>query len=116
MLVSVIVWGTPFVIGSYREYGSQEMFLGYIVVSYYIVPAIFLYGIPVSLLSDWVTKGLKKMRIILAFFIHAGFGAFFPYILAGELYKSFAIPGLICAVTFWVIDEILRRRQSKPGK
>lgn len=64
----------------------------------------FIYGLPVSLLSDWLAARYVN-RLAVAGVVHIGFGL----LLIGEL--SF-IP-VICAVIFWGIDEILQRRIGK---
>ncbi|MGM0751855.1 MAG: DUF6843 domain-containing protein [Bacillota bacterium] len=67
------------------------------------------YGIPVSLLSDWLTKRLSKGRMMVAGFIHAFFGAITYFVIDG-----FAWFAVICAVIFFFVDEWLKRKNT-PG-
>ncbi|MCA1060216.1 hypothetical protein LCL96_14860 [Rossellomorea aquimaris] len=65
------------------------------------------YGIPVSLLSDCLTKRMSKGRMLAAGFIHAFFGGVTYFVIDG-----FAWFGVICAVIFFFIDEWLKRKDS----
>ncbi|WP_044338626.1 DUF6843 domain-containing protein [Rossellomorea aquimaris] len=67
------------------------------------------YGIPVSLLSDWLTKRLLKGRMVVAGFIHAFFGAITYFVIDG-----FAWFAVICAIIFFFVDEWLKRKNT-PG-
>ncbi|MFC7786426.1 DUF6843 domain-containing protein [Rossellomorea sp. GCM10028870] len=67
------------------------------------------YGIPVSLLSDRLTRRLSKGRIMAAGFIHAFFGAITYFVIDG-----FAWFAVICAVIFFLVDEWLKRKNT-PG-
>lgn len=64
----------------------------------------FFYGIPVSLLSDYISEKFMKSRLILSSIIHTGFG------LVPLAFKNmeFGIPVLLCSIIFLIIDEILR--------
>ncbi|AUD14515.1 MULTISPECIES: hypothetical protein [unclassified Planococcus (in: firmicutes)] len=64
------------------------------------------YGVPVSLLSDFATSDVKRYRFPLAFLIHVGF-AVFSYLFLGPL-MFFA---LFVAVVFFLFDELLRKRE-----
>ncbi|UTE78407.1 hypothetical protein [Rossellomorea sp. KS-H15a] len=63
------------------------------------------YGIPVSLLSDWLTKKMWKGRLMTAGFIHALFGGLTYFVIDG-----FAWFAVICAVIFFFIDERLKKK------
>jgi MFS family permease len=65
------------------------------------------YGIPVSLLSDWLTRKLEKGRMRAAGFIHAFFGGLTYIVIDG-----FAWFAVICAVIFFFIDEWLKRKDK----
>jgi hypothetical protein len=67
------------------------------------------YGIPVSLLSDWLTRKIGKGRIFAAGFIHTFFGAITYFVIDG-----FAWFAVICAVIFFCVDEWLKRKNT-PG-
>ncbi|WP_282019513.1 hypothetical protein [Planomicrobium okeanokoites] len=79
--------------------------LGYSILVFSITLFYFLiYGLPVSLLSDWLASRYPH-RMVAAGFVHFGFGM----LLIGELW----ILPVISAMIFWVIDELLRRRTAK---
>ncbi|MCR8849281.1 hypothetical protein NQ095_12735 [Rossellomorea sp. SC111] len=65
------------------------------------------YGIPVSLLSDWLTKKMWKGRLMTAGFVHALFGGLTYLVIEG-----FAWFAVICAVIFFFIDEWLKRKHE----
>lgn len=78
------------------------------------LPFVLLIGVPVSFLSDYLTKCLNgKLRNIIALLIHTIFG-----LLAGvAIVISNLLEGLIivvatiiAALIFWLVDEILRKR------
>lgn len=78
---------------------------GYIALFFFIALFGFLiYGLPVSLLSDWLAERYPN-RMAAAGFVHFGFGM----LLIGELW----ILPVISAIIFWVIDELLQRRSGK---
>ncbi|WJV32108.1 hypothetical protein QTG56_22300 (plasmid) [Rossellomorea sp. AcN35-11] len=104
---SLILSGFFIVPGSFEPGGWV---LGFIVLAYSLLGT-FVYGIPVSLLSDFLTKGLPKGRIIAAGFIHITL-AYLTVFLIGGL-AAFAI---ICAFIFFVIDESIKRKGQDVGK
>jgi MFS family permease len=65
------------------------------------------YGIPVSLLSDWLTKKFSRGRMVAAGFIHAYFGGITYYVI-----DKFAWFAVVCAVIFFLIDEWLKRKNT----
>ncbi|MBD8071631.1 hypothetical protein [Bacillus sp. PS06] len=88
--------------------GSSFLVIGLFLTGAF--PFVLLIGVPVSFLSDYLTKNLNgKKRYTKAFFIHIIFG-----VLAG-LVISFYFEGLflvvitiIGALIFWLVDEFLR--------
>ncbi len=64
------------------------------------------YGIPVSLFSDFVTAKIKGFRFFLAFIIHIGFGLG-SFFFLGPL----MIVATLLALLFFLIDEVLRKRE-----
>ncbi len=92
----------------------------------YLMPIIFIYGIPSSMLSDYATKSLMgTKRIIVALLIHLFLAATFvpiPMFISGykiETWFSEAtglfdvflfIHALIAAVLFWLIDELMKNK------
>ncbi|WP_404334470.1 hypothetical protein [Planococcus rifietoensis] len=65
----------------------------------------FVFGIPTSLIADWVTARAGKFRVLLALFIHIAFD-FISYLFLHD-YVIFAV---ISSIVFFVVDEILRKR------
>ncbi|TLS37257.1 DUF6843 domain-containing protein [Pseudalkalibacillus caeni] len=79
----------------------------------YVFPAIFLYGLPVSLLSDLSTIKLHKARPMVAFFIHILF-VLVPTLIIflwDYDYSAFSQLALTApvAVLYWIVDELSRR-------
>ncbi|NEU31357.1 hypothetical protein GN156_11345 [bacterium LRH843] len=74
-------------------------------------PFILLMGLPVSLLSDYLTKNLNgKQRYKKAFFIHIIFGLIFGLILSFFFEHLFlVILTIIAAFIFLLVDEFLRK-------
>ncbi|MFD2446948.1 hypothetical protein ACFSO7_23705 [Bacillus sp. CGMCC 1.16607] len=81
-------------------------------------PYILFYGIPVTFLSDYVSKNLTgNIRAFFALIVHLFFGVMFSFIFpsnaSSPLFRggvdSAIIFGSITALFFWTIDEILRR-------
>ncbi|MGD6834826.1 hypothetical protein ACQCT5_21995 [Sutcliffiella halmapala] len=95
----------------------------------YLLPIIFIYGIPSSILSDSVTKRITgKMRMVCACFIHIFLAALFvliPLFLSGyerEMWMSdltglldvfFFISAIISSLIFWVTDELIKNETCK---
>ncbi|MFS0864867.1 hypothetical protein [Fredinandcohnia sp. 179-A 10B2 NHS] len=75
-------------------------------------PFILLIGLPVSILSDFLTKNLySKQRLKMAFSIHSIFGLLFGVVLSFFFEHLFLIViTLIAAILFWVVDEFLRKK------
>lgn len=78
-------------------------------------PVILLYGVPVTLLSDYFTRQfLGKKRAILALTFHLFFGVSFPVIFrVFDLSSNAETELLIIASTttsilIWIFDELLR--------
>ncbi|MBO8173069.1 MAG: hypothetical protein H0Z33_14410 [Bacillaceae bacterium] len=127
-IIADIIFATPFVIDVIRQKAFGDVLAPFGVVALYAVPAIFLYGLPVSLLSDYVTGRVHATghtRRWLAFIIHLAFGMGF-ILIWGLLFDAdwlfgydywmgldpFRSPSVIASVLFWMVDEILRKRKS----
>lgn len=67
----------------------------------------FIYGIPVSLLSDFLTAILKSYRFFLALLIHMVFGFISFYII-----DALMVVAMLVALLFFFIDEFLRKREG----
>lgn len=89
----------------------------------YAIPAVFIYGLPVSVLSDIVTKKLYGfIRRVIAFFIHLFFGLVFNYLLNFYVLNEkgttpfmgpFGFAPVISAIVFFLLDEYLRKKYNK---
>lgn len=82
-----------------------------IIILFYAGIGNFIYGIPVSILSDYLSSKLLKYRFIVAVFIHIFFGCITTLII-GELGK-FAI---ISSCLFFLCEEWQNRKVHKVGK
>lgn len=67
----------------------------------------FVFGIPTSLIADWATVRTGKFRVLMALIIHIAFG-FISYLFLHD-YVIFAV---ISSIVFFVVDEILRKREK----
>ncbi|WP_417897708.1 hypothetical protein ABN702_15630 [Bacillus haimaensis] len=91
----------------------------------YLLPVVYLIGLPVSVISDNILKRLDGvMRGLLALFIHQTFAAIFiltPTLLGWkwdilsldiqEVFNNFFfISAIFTSSLFWLLDEILRGR------
>lgn len=104
---------------------------GFIIfIAMYLLPILLFYGVPSSILSDFLTKKLKGIsRGILALVIHLFLAALFviiPILLffPGErellfsdvkslIYNFFFITAILSSSLFWFIDEFLRCNKTK---
>jgi hypothetical protein len=66
----------------------------------------FIYGIPVSLFSDFITINVKKYRLHLSFLVHIGFGLI-TFFFLGPL----MILATLCALLFFLIDTFVKKRE-----
>ncbi len=100
-----------------------------IIMGMYLLPILLIYGVPASILSDFVTKKLRvSHRGSLALLIHLSLAALFVLIpilfsewerdlllsnfrsLFGNFYF---ITSLLASSLFWCIDEFLRSKAAK---
>jgi len=79
----------------------------FILVFFFSLLGSIIYGIPVSLLSDFITTNIKKFRIYLSFLVHFGFGLI-SFFFLGPL----MIIATIFALLFFLIDEIVRKKEN----
>lgn len=92
--------------------GYDEIFAPLGVVLAGTSPFILLIGMPVSMLSDYLTKNLySKRRYIKAFFVHIIFGLIIGLVIS-FLFEGifYLISSLIASFIFWLVDEILRKK------
>lgn len=99
LIIDLVTWGTEYTIDF-----ADMVFMIFIFLSFLLGSVI--YGIPVSLLSDFLTADVKKLRFLLAFIVHIGFGIISFFFLGG--YMIFAA---FLALLFFLIDEFLRKRE-----
>lgn len=83
---------------------NEHLIPQYLVIFVYSLIGTYIYGLPVSLIAEWVTLRLKFFRLILSGLIHIGFGLI-TFGFSGDLFIFI----VICSVLFFVIDEVLRR-------
>ncbi|MGP4042071.1 hypothetical protein ACTWP4_19515 [Gracilibacillus sp. D59] len=88
----------------------------------WISPIILLYGVPITFLSDYISKRFTgNVRALTAFIVHLSFGILFgliapmdgQFLLIGTEVNATTIFASITALFFWVIDELLRRKNRK---
>ena len=101
-----------------------------IFMAMYLLPILLLYGLPSSILSDWITKKLNGIiRGISAFVIHLFLAALFviiPILLFSQwerellfsdvrslLDNFFFITAILSSFLFWLIDEFLRCNKTQ---
>lgn len=69
------------------------------------------YGLPVSFLSDLVTKKLGTFRFVVASLIYSVFG-FLPFPLLGEI----GVYAVVCSLLFFLLEEWQRARRNGRGQ
>ena len=67
-----------------------------------------LYGIPVSLISDFLTANAQEFRIPLSLLLHIGFAIASLFFL-----NDLMILAVFISILFFLIDEFLRRKEWK---
>ncbi|WP_078380786.1 hypothetical protein [Sutcliffiella halmapala] len=123
LVTSILTCGLVMLIFFFIERTAFIIFIGM-----YLLPILLLYGVPVSILSDFTTKRLKGViRAILALFIHLFFATMFyliPIYLGWEESISFSdlktflvnfifMLCILASSLFWCIDEIFRSTRVK---
>ncbi|MBP1934476.1 hypothetical protein [Ammoniphilus resinae] len=92
--------------------GYDKLFAALGVLLVGAAPFILLIGLPVSILSDYLTKNLNgKQRYKKAFLIHIIFGLIIGLVLSFFFEHLFLVViTLTAAIVFWILDEILRKK------
>lgn len=80
-------------------------------------PLLLLYGMPISFLSDKITKKLSPfIRLVVSFVVHLFFGIILVFIILflvnerwDELSRLFLVCSTVGAFVVWGIDEVLRK-------
>ncbi|MDP5275419.1 hypothetical protein [Chengkuizengella axinellae] len=103
----------------------DDFLLAFYLISIYTTVILFYCGIPVSILSDYVTRRFNGLKQLLSrVFIHLlfawglitiiiGFGHGFDYLV---LYKTLYFLFGFYSILFWIVDEVLRRKYNKHQK
>lgn len=90
------------------EEQSLELSLGsiafIIVVLFYSLLGNFVYGLPASLIAEFISIRFFNIRFWLSGLIHIGFGLG-TYFIIHDLF----MPAIICSVIFFVLDEITKK-------
>lgn len=89
---------------------TSELFT-ILIVSFFVLTGNFMYAIPVSILSDKLTKKFTKYRFAFSTLLHIFF-AFLTYFIIGGL----SIYAIACAVLFLLTDEWLSKNRERLGK
>ncbi|MYL64459.1 hypothetical protein GLW07_13965 [Bacillus hwajinpoensis] len=84
--------------------------MSFIVVLLYSLLGNLLYGLPVSILAEYLSVKTSRFRIYLSAFIHLGFG-FATFFVA----PAFFLWASICSALFFIWDEVTRRSYRKRG-
>ncbi|MGA9224992.1 MAG: hypothetical protein WB217_01475 [Mesobacillus sp.] len=89
-----------------QSFNIRGEFIPYmIIVLIYSLIGNFVYGLPVSLIAEFISMKFANIRFWLSAGIHIGFGLV-TYLFVPE----FTIPAVICSVIFFTLDEIIRKR------
>jgi hypothetical protein len=113
----LVIFGVFF--GEWRD--STELIVVTVTLGLWLLPTLLLYGVPVTFLSDYVSKEFTgNVRPLIALILHLCFGLLFGLIAPIDLELSFSGTEVNAAITsasitsffFWVIDELLRVNSS----
>ncbi|MBU8878218.1 hypothetical protein BGM26_04320 [Bacillus sp. FJAT-29790] len=85
---------------------SGDLFL-FIIVLFYSLIGNFVYGLPVSLIAEFISMKFFNFRIWLSGLIHIGFGLGTYFID-----PNFLIPAIICSIIFFALDEITKKKST----
>jgi len=99
----------------------------------YVAPVMFLIALPVSLVSDWLTRRAGKYRWVWSLLIHTGAAVLLTFWLGWNLRQSvqwavtsstllelfaesvFSLPTLL-ALIYWALDEWWKKTGTKNGR
>lgn len=86
-------------------YYAQNLFYVWVAVSMFLFPILFFYALPISLLSELITRkiGNQIIRRSLSLGIHVGLASIIIF-----WFKEYLIYALITAIIFFIVDEITR--------
>ncbi|MFE4133606.1 hypothetical protein [Peribacillus sp. YIM B13482] len=83
---------------------NGELFGFTIILLFYSLIGNFVYGLPVSLIAEFISMKFFNIRFWLSGLIHIGFGLGTYFIEPG-----FSIPAIICSIIFFALDEITKK-------
>lgn len=93
---------------------AEELMVG-LAIGMYLLPVLFIYGVPSSILSDFITTRLKGLkRVGASFVVHNSMGVLFiatPILLTGSksgienIFSPFVV---LSAFIFWLMSEFIR--------
>lgn len=83
---------------------NVEFIVFFIVVLFYSLIGNFVYGLPVSLIAEFISTKFFNIRFWLSGLIHIGFGLSTYFIT-----PDFFIPAFICSIIFFALDEITNK-------
>jgi hypothetical protein len=89
---------------------TSELF-SILIVAFFVLIGNFMYAIPVSILSDKLTRKFTKFRFGFSALLHISF-AFLTYFLIGGL----SVYAIACAVLFLLTDEWLSKNSKRVDK
>jgi hypothetical protein len=101
---TTLILGVLFFLFELIQEGSAVFF---ILVLFYSAIGNFLFGIPISFLSDFLTKKLIKYRFIVTGFIHILFG-FLTTLVIGRL----GLFAGVCSLLFFLLEELQKKNTN----
>jgi hypothetical protein len=103
------VWGRIAVKPINETWG--EVFVYFLIAAFYSGIALLFIGIPVSILSDKITKKLP-IRPFWSFFVHTGFAFISVFLLTYGDPGGIILASLISIIgtVFWLVDELIKRK------
>jgi hypothetical protein len=104
--IAIIITTTFFPIDTFLSQGrndSNVTFGDILMISSYILGGVLLYGLPISILIELLTKNFKDARFFFALALHIIFG-FLPIFLLW----FFTIFSLTISVLFFITDELIK--------
>jgi MFS family permease len=107
LYVSLLISGFYLIAGAM----VQEVMMFAVIVFVYTAIGTIIYGIPVSYLSDWLTKNMQDYRLLAAGLIHLFSGAATVLFL-----DELALYAVFSASLFFVINEWLHRKERSRKK
>lgn len=102
-----VLWMLSGFIGSSEPFGIDD-FMFIVVIMAYTAFGTLIFGIPVSLLSDWVSNKLSSYRFIIAVFIHLSLAVATYFVI-----EDLSVVAVGAAVFFFTAEEWQNRKLRK---